>query len=215
MTEHIILIFLYLGGLILISGICFLFLTLLHRRAMKAITELEDLKIAHIEKEPEEAKPITALFPNNIEDDVIPQIAIDFIKKEEGFRATIYKDEGGKMTIGYGETNFPPDMTILSEEDAEKLLELDLKELKKEILSLLMVKINDNQLASLLSFTYNLGLQHFKDSTLLRYINNNESPRHIQDAFLMWKFVAGKLSTGLYKRRVLEAALYLKADTQI
>ena len=46
--------------------------------------------------------------------------------------------------------------------------------------------INQNQFDSLVSFTYNVGVTAFKNSTLLKRINTNASQQSIINAFMMW-----------------------------
>jgi len=72
--------------------------------------------------------------------------------------------------------------------------------------------LNQNQVDSILSFSYNEGVPAFKSSTLLREINLNPNNPHIRNDFMMWVYdrehgVMVK-NMGLYRRRQAEADLY-------
>ena len=65
--------------------------------------------------------------------------------------------------------------------------------------------ITQGQYDALVSFSYNLGLNSLKTSTLLKKVNNNPQDPTIQDEFLKWKFAGGEALAGLLKRRKSEA----------
>lgn len=95
------------------------------------------------------------------------EIAVNFIKKWEGFRAIPYLDRVGIPTIGYGTIVYPDGKKVdlldpaISKERAEELLSLDLEKRSKGLLNFLnkcdSISLSDNQVAALLSFCYNLG----------------------------------------------------------
>ncbi len=68
--------------------------------------------------------------------------------------------------------------------------------------------INQNQFDALVSFAYNVGINAFKRSTLLKYINRNPNDARIKAQFLRWKHANGRVLQGLLKRRQEEANLY-------
>jgi len=142
------------------------------------------------------------------------------IKKFEGFRAKPYNCPAGVPTIGYGATRYPDGTKVtlkdkeITEAEASVLLKSLLeKEFVPQVSAAVKVTLTENQLAALVSFTYNLGLGNFKQSTLLRCTN----ARNWDDAaraFLMWNKarVKGELQVlaGLTARRKAEAELFLK-----
>ena len=73
-------------------------------------------------------------------------------------------------------------------------------------------KLTQNQFDALVSFVYNEGEGNFKQSTLLKRVNENPSNPEIRDAFMMWTKVTvnGQKvdSAGLKNRRTAEADLY-------
>ncbi len=73
-----------------------------------------------------------------------PTNIIDQLKRDEGFRPTVYKDDRGFPTIGYGHNLSAHPLVclytpgyVMSEEDAEALLRADLAPITAKLLSLL------------------------------------------------------------------------------
>jgi lysozyme len=46
--------------------------------------------------------------------------------------------------------------------------------------------VNQNQFDALVSLAYNIGINGFKKSTVLKLVNKNPADPKIKDAFLMW-----------------------------
>lgn len=132
------------------------------------------------------------------------------IKGFEGFSKRTYEDSGGVLTIGFGETgkHVTPGMQI-SIQQAEKYLEARLATLEEEILTLVKVPLNDNQLSSLESFAYNLGIGALAGSTMLKLINKGDFTG-AGEQFGYWTHVKGKIIPGLVNRRRAEQKLFLK-----
>lgn len=134
---------------------------------------------------------------------------LEIIKRFEGCKLTAYKCPAGVWTIGYGHTgNVKPNQTI-TQLDAERLLKLDLKKFEEGVSSLVKVKINENQFAALVSFSYNVGLGALRSSTLLRLLNSGDI-KGAAKQFLRWNKASGKEIPGLTKRRIVEQSLFLK-----
>jgi lysozyme len=128
------------------------------------------------------------------------------IKRSEGLRLDAYKDGGGIWTIGYGSTlGVHEGMTITPGEAERRLLD-DLA--RHDITPLLDCPTNENQFAAMTSLAFNIGLNHFRNSTVLKRHKQGNYPR-AADAFLLWKYDNGKLVPGLLKRRQAERMLYL------
>jgi len=142
--------------------------------------------------------------------------ALSFIKQSEGLFLNAYKDSGGVWTIGYGSTfNFdlvravqPGDTIDLA--TAQKWLEMEVATNTKDIKAALKVSVNNNQLNALISLAYNIGINAFRKSTLLSYLNSGKSKTIVADQFLRWSYDNGVFVQGLYNRRVKEKALFLK-----
>ena len=142
-------------------------------------------------------------------------VAVDLIKRSEGFEATAYKDYNSRtqpMTIGYGHAgpNVQPGDTI-TEADAEFRLMDDMKDVSKQIEALVKVPLNRNQKSALVSFVYNVGSGNFQSSTLLKKLNEGNYAKAAGE-FDKWVFGArngrkAKLP-GLITRRANERRLF-------
>lgn len=134
------------------------------------------------------------------------------IKEKEGFCARAYHDSVGILTIGYGFTkDVHPDDTITLEE-AEARLKQELSPFERVVNDYVKVIINDNQFSALVVFTYNVGANAFKSSTLLKIINLGFDRAHIEEQFLRWNKIhlpqGYEVSQGLTNRRKAEIELY-------
>jgi len=139
-------------------------------------------------------------------------IVIPFLKQWEGCKLTAYTDQGGRYTIGYGSTG--PDIeagVTWTQEEAEGRLENDVTTLITRIESLIKpwITLNPNQLAALISFSYNLGVFNLERSGLLRKLNAG-ALSEAADQFLLWNRIGLYVSPGLCRRREAERALFLK-----
>ncbi len=136
------------------------------------------------------------------------EIAIPLIQRFEGFRLKAYLDGGGVPTIGYGSTG--PDIhmgLVWTTQQATERLHKDVSKFAAGVASLVKVKLTDGRLAALISFTYNVGLEAFKKSTMLKLINEQKYyAAGLQ--FLRWNKDNGKVIPGLTNRRVAEKALW-------
>lgn len=132
------------------------------------------------------------------------------IKDHEGLRLTAYKDGGGVWTIGYGHTgaDVGEGLTIpLSE--AERLLTRDLRTAEGHVNGGVKIKLTQNQFDALVSLTYNIGGEAFKDSTLLRLLNAGDY-EGAANQFPRWNKDNGKVVNGLINRRREERELFLR-----
>jgi len=140
----------------------------------------------------------------------ISQAGLDLIKQFEGFRSTSYECQAGVWTIGYGTTgpDIKANQTITAEE-AEQLLLQDVYYFEAVVSNSLTVLINQNQFDALVSFAYNVGATAFKNSTLLKLLNNRASQSVTASEFLKWVKVGEEVSEGLKNRREKERQLFL------
>lgn len=146
---------------------------------------------------------------------MLNQITIEHIKASEGLRLKAYPDPGSKdgkpVTIGYGTTRIngkPINLgTTITEAQAEQYLKLDLEEFAKKVKALIKVTLNSNQFGALVSFAYNVGLNAFANSTLLKVINAGNFDR-VPEQFRRWVYNDGKYMKGLANRREKEISLW-------
>ena len=135
---------------------------------------------------------------------------LNLIKKFEGFSDKEYICPAGKQTIGYGHgilpnENFAEPMTRL---EGELLLKKDLEPRESALNILVKVPINQNQFDALISLIYNIGVENFKQSTLLNFLNNKLFDK-IPEQFRRWKYINKVVSKELLNRREEEIKLWL------
>ncbi len=136
---------------------------------------------------------------------------IKLIKFFESFKSRTYICPAGLKTIGYGHVikDKKYDNITMNEYMAHDLLIQDIVPITQALKSYISVVLNQNQIDSLYSFIFNVGIGAFKNSTLRKKINCSSNTDTIFSEFLKWSYINGKKSTGLYQRRMLEAKLFL------
>jgi GH24 family phage-related lysozyme (muramidase) len=138
---------------------------------------------------------------------------LELIKHFEGLRTTAYLDPVGIWTIGYGHTSMagPPPvyegLTITAAE-AETILQQDLDLFERGVAEALTIATRDDPFSAMVSFSFNVGLKAYRDSTLLRKHNAGDFAG-AADEFLRWVYADGQILPGLVRRRQAERALYL------
>jgi len=130
-----------------------------------------------------------------------------------------YLDPVGIPTIGYGSTyNYDAKRKVrlgdsITQEKAIEWLRRETKSIVPKIKALVKVPINQNQLDSLTSFVYNVGIGAFQSSTLLRLLNSGAPKDQVAAQFERWNkgTVRGEkvVLPGLTRRRKEEKALFL------
>ena len=134
------------------------------------------------------------------------------IKQFESLRLKPYYCPAGSKTIGYGHVIKAQEMLYLDNaitiELAEKLLDADVAEVNIILHKYCHVHLNTNRQVALISFIFNCGDKAFKNSTLLKILNQSEY-LEAADEFLRWVYVKDKKLKGLVKRRKIEKAVFL------
>src|SRR6185312_8549657 len=97
--------------------------------------------------------------------------AIELIKRFEGFRRTAAPLGDGRWTIGYGHTRSAREGAQVSEADAEALLGYDLVDVQAAVNDWTFSPLTQNQFDALASFVFNIGLDAFQHSSVLRRVN--------------------------------------------
>lgn len=136
---------------------------------------------------------------------------LSLIKKFEGCRLAAYPDPatGGKpWTIGYGHTDRVNKNDSITQSQADQFLREDLAHIYTTIGHCVKRAVNQNQFDALCSFIFNVGEGNFTCSTLLNKLNNGDF-RGTGDEFLRWNRAAGRVMSGLTKRREAERTLFL------
>ena len=145
----------------------------------------------------------------NLEEKImaIAKSTLAFVTKEEGFKTKAYADSKGLMTIGVGHLIKPDEAHLkeatLSIDQVEELLQSDLKWCDEVVTQAIKVPLNQNQYDALYSLCFNIGATHFRESTVVKKINQGDLAG-AADAILMWN-----KPPELEGRRKRERALFL------
>lgn len=92
------------------------------------------------------------------------------------------------------------------------MLRQDLKTAESGVQHYVNVDLNGNQFGALTSFTYNLGVNSLKTSTLLRLLNQGDYAGAAAQ-FPRWDKDGEQVVEGLLRRREAEKALFLQSIT--
>jgi lysozyme len=155
----------------------------------------------------------------------------------ESVEPYVYTDTAGYQTIGVGHKITPHELETgellidgnavrwikgLTPEQIDGLMRADLATAEWTVESLVKVPLTDNQFAALTSFVFNIGAEAFKNSSVLRVLNQ-EHYDMVPDMLRMWNKITirevqpdGKvirkkvISKGLVNRREAEIKLWMK-----
>lgn len=140
---------------------------------------------------------------------------VALIKKWEGCarlrpdgRVQAYLCPGNVWTIGYGTTLGVKPGMVISKTEADTLFRRDLVKIEAAVNEEVRVPINQQMFDALVSFAYNVGIEAFEGSTLLRLLNRRDYAG-AAGQFQRWNKSNGKVLRGLVDRRADEAALFL------
>ena len=137
---------------------------------------------------------------------------IDFIKSFETLQTKAYKAVPTEKyyTIGYG--HYGPDVepdAEITETEAERMLSEDLSDFEGCVnRSLAGWPLKQCQFDALVSLSYNVGVNAFQGSTLLKLIKQGASEYVIRNEFGRWCHSGGRVLKGLQRRRQAEADMY-------
>lgn len=132
------------------------------------------------------------------------EILIEHIKKSEGYRAKAYRCAAGKWTCGWGHTRGVTARTTCDRAKAERWLAEDLQPIMATLGAIRQID-TQGKADACADFCFNLGVQNFLGSTLLKKIRGGAPTRGIQDEFRRWVYAGGRRLEGLVKRREWEA----------
>lgn len=127
---------------------------------------------------------------------------LDFLMETEGFRPEPYWDHN-QWSVGYGVSTDSPDTTIDHLTAIQALL-ARVEMYEQAVYETIQVDLTQSQFDALVSLAFNIGINGFKNSTLVKKINNGETDadRH----FLDWIYASGEPI--LRSRREQELELY-------
>lgn len=126
----------------------------------------------------------------------------------ETWQHKAYDDGYGYLTIGVGNRKSKPKPnTTITSSMVWWLFVEDLKDVQNIVDDLVKVPLTQHEYDALVSFAFNVGSTAFKNSTLLKLINQNKKTEAAKQ-FDRWIFVKGKKSQGLIRRRSMERTLF-------
>lgn len=138
---------------------------------------------------------------------------VTILKPFEKYMQYVYPDIAGIDTVGYGHVVLEGEdfSQGLSEPDATYLLWLDAETRFDQIDPVIQVELTVNQYAAILSLVFNIGVNAFKNSTLLRKLNAGDFDGAAEQ-FMVWNKarVGGVLTVvrGLTNRRLSEKEVF-------
>ena len=135
---------------------------------------------------------------------------LDLIKRFEGCELTAYICPSGIYTIGYGHTGDVLPGQVITQAEADKLLKKDVERFETGVNNYTNVPLNQSQFDALVSFTFNVGLGAYRDSTLLRLLNGADY-EGAAGQFGRWVNGSNGPLPGLVRRREAEEKLF-RAD---
>lgn len=142
----------------------------------------------------------------------ISRAGIELIKSFEGLRRKAARLPDGRWTIGYGHTLSAREGAEVSAEDAEALLLFDLLPVAEAVNGLAFVELTQNQFDALCAFAFNVGVEAFRGSDVLKRVNEGRLTE-AACAFDLWRKadIAGEemVLDALIRRRAAEKALFL------
>jgi len=142
----------------------------------------------------------------------VSRAAIELLKRFEGYRRHAAQLPDGRWMIGYGHTLTAREGAEVSESDAEALLVYDLISVQHAVNENVYAPLSQNQFDALCSFAFNVGLDNFRRSQVLKRIN---AGAFVQAACAMelWRkadFEGERIVVdALVRRRAAEKALFL------
>jgi lysozyme len=143
------------------------------------------------------------------------RVAFDLVASFEGYRARAARAPDGQWTLGFGHTATAREGLSVTRSEAEDLLRWDLLPIEDTVRQAALMPLSQNQFDALVSFAFNIGLENFKTSDVLRALNQGQ-PVAAALAMHAWRRaqVNGQVLTidALVRRRAAESALFLETS---
>lgn len=142
----------------------------------------------------------------------VTRAGILLIAAFEGLRRRAARLPDGRWTIGYGHTLSAREGAEVSEEDAQALLHFDLLPVAEAVNNLVYTPLTQNQFDALTAFAYNVSIETFRTSDVLKRVNEGRLTE-AACALDLWRKadLAGEpvILDALIRRRAAEKALFL------
>jgi lysozyme len=151
----------------------------------------------------------------------VPVAATIVVKRIESFSPTPYPDNPGNphntWTIGYGSIvdqqgqPITPHTPPVTEDEATQLLLRDMAAAAAAVQGWVHVSLVVHEAAALISWTYNLGADSLRTSTMLADLNNGNKAA-VPGQMRRWHYQASEPLLGLLRRRWAEAGIFVGMD---
>ena len=145
----------------------------------------------------------------------VSRTAIEMIKRFEGYRRNAAQLPDGRWTIGHGHTLTARQGAEVSPDDAEALLLYDLIGVSHALNEAVFAPLTQNQFDALTSFVFNIGLDSFHQSGVLKRLNEGALIQ-AACAIELWRKanVGGEriVIDALVRRRSAEKTLFLTPE---
>ncbi|HEY2659642.1 MAG TPA: lysozyme [Caulobacteraceae bacterium] len=142
----------------------------------------------------------------------VSETGLQLVMSFEGFRRNAARLADGRWIVGYGHTKSARQDASVTEADARALLLYDLAAVSTALDLLVFSPLNQNQFDALVCFAFNIGVDNFRRSSVLRRINEGALLQAASELEL-WRRAEldGErlVVDGLVRRRAAEKALFL------
>lgn len=142
-------------------------------------------------------------------------LAEEAIKKFESCRLTAYLCPAGIWTIGWGATRIEGrpvrEGDTISQAQADAMLRNEVEQVGARLLEALPPASawSPNRIAALISWTFNVGTEAMKQSTLrMRLVSGQDPVTVVKEELPRWNKVNGRPSEGLVARRISEINMF-------
>jgi lysozyme len=160
-------------------------------------------------------KPTKAFKPNILSLDEI----YNWIRAQEGPPSYTAKKDGKRKdgtqlySIGLGHQIQPDESYLmtatLNDDEVLEIFKKDIENIRLSMNQVIKVPVDKNQQLALLSLRYNIGVNAFNNSTLLKLLNAGDYDG-ASSRFAEWRISDGKINQGLVNRRERERQLFNK-----
>lgn len=141
--------------------------------------------------------------------------SLELLIELESERLEAYLCPSGIPTISVGLTQYPDGRKVklgdkITKEQSREYLKQTLEQFEKQVVLLLDgLPLPRKSLDALIIFSFNVGIDNFSRSTLLKVIKNNRNNlKEIEKQFNRWVYSGDKVLQGLIIRRLKEYNLY-------
>lgn len=140
---------------------------------------------------------------------------MDRLKTLEGLRLVPYLDSAGVATDGYGNTEGVVMGRTITKEKAERDLARNVDKASSAVERAVKVPLNDFQFGALVIFVFNVGIEAFRTSTLLRLLNAGDYEA-VPAQMMRWNKVTDPrtrkkvVNKGLTNRRSAEIGIWAR-----